>query len=645
MPIRVPRPTPAGAFQIPSVPPPASGLGSNSNYILYSDCNSILDLTITIHLTQDLVWQSSSGLPDGFTLQLNAYSPHNQVSGWQQYVIAMHDEWMEGQIETWTVEGSSDLINARVRLMPISELTIPAEYELTISLIAREDSAIYGASYTVTDVGITPVAGSALDGYIGTSGEQHVNFIGTDGHVHELFIRPEEKWIHNDLTKLSGNGVAPMAGSALDGYARNSGDQHVNFIGIDGHVRELHIEPEGSWENNDLTVLSKSTVLPAPGTALDGYWGLDGSQHVNYIGTDGHVHELYIHPGAGWVDNDLTLLSKSDTTPMPGSPLSGYWGPGLEENNYSQHVNYIGRDGHVRELYIHSGAQWVDNDLIKLSGNGVGPVAGSSLDSYWGPDQGQHVNFIGTDGHVRELYIYPGAQWVNNDLIHQSGDGVAPMPGSSLHGYVGPDSGQHVNFIGLDGHLRELYIHPDAQWVNNDLIDMSGDGVGPAAGTALDGYWGDDDSQHVNFIGTDGHLHELYIHPGAKWVNNDLNHFELTNETQTIETLPSRDYSPITAFEFNIVGGGNGASAVFSSGAGIITYTASTPLKVLNVLPSCTEATLITAETANTIYGPMDPGPSETLVQYFYVSTEMPMIHKKGRHAGHGLSVKRSGAA
>jgi hypothetical protein len=37
--------------------------------------------------------------------------------------------------------------------------------------------------------------------------------------------------------------------------------------------------------------------------------GNDNSQHVNYIGTDNHIHELYIHPGNPWVDNDLTTLA------------------------------------------------------------------------------------------------------------------------------------------------------------------------------------------------------------------------------------------------------------------------------------------------------------------------------------------------
>ena len=36
--------------------------------------------------------------------------------------------------------------------------------------------------------------------------------------------------------------------------------------------------------------------------------GTDGSQHINFIGADNHIHALSIAPGARWVDNDLTTL-------------------------------------------------------------------------------------------------------------------------------------------------------------------------------------------------------------------------------------------------------------------------------------------------------------------------------------------------
>ncbi len=52
-----------------------------------------------------------------------------------------------------------------------------------------------------------------------------------------------------------------------------------------------------------------NATKPVSGSRLDGYWGSDNSQHVNFIGTDGHLHELYITPGAGWVNNELTALA------------------------------------------------------------------------------------------------------------------------------------------------------------------------------------------------------------------------------------------------------------------------------------------------------------------------------------------------
>ena len=148
---------------------------------------------------------------------------------------------------------------------------------------------------------------------------------------------------------------------------------------------------------------------PASGSALAGYWDADGSVHVNYISTDNHVHELYIAPGRDWVDNDLSALADA-ASPAPNTALAGYWGA-----DGSVHVNYISADNHVHELYIAPGRSWVDNDLTALA-DAVAPTAGSALDGYWGSDGSQHVNFVGADNHVHELYIAPVRNWVDNDL-------------------------------------------------------------------------------------------------------------------------------------------------------------------------------------------------------------------------------------
>jgi hypothetical protein len=508
-----------GSFptSVPAAAAPSEGLGSNYNYLLNSDCSWLTGVSVTVDVFQDITGS------DGFGFQLNAYSATSDYDAAQQYLIYLDPHSQPAQlycmVDNWTVQGGqSQIINNIVSLATLPSHTLPAGYQLIISLAN----------------GVPPAAGSALDGYWGSDSSQHVNFIGTDGHVHELYIHP---------------------GAA-------------------------------NWENNDLTVMSGNGVAPAVGSALDGYWGSDSSQHVNFIGTDGHVHELYIHPGASWVNNDLT----------------------------------------------------------QLSGNGVAPAVGSALDGYWGSDSSQHVNFIGTDGHVHELYIHPGAaSWANNDLIQMSGNGVRPAVGSALDGYWGSDSSQHVNFIGTDGHVHELYIHPGAaSWANNDLTQLSGNGVAPAAGSRLDGYWGTDSSQHVNFIGTDGDAHELYIHPGASWANNNLTQMSggagitsatytvldntgktIGNQTMTLLSLSgvtSNDVAPIVAFQVDFVDYLNGGNTVLSSGAGTITYTASNPLTALSAPPACVDWSYITLETANSSYSVLPSNASTTLTQSFQTS-------------------------
>jgi len=36
--------------------------------------------------------------------------------------------------------------------------------------------------------------------------------------------------------------------------------------------------------------------------SVEGYCGSDNSQHINFIDINGHVHELYVHPGARLAD-------------------------------------------------------------------------------------------------------------------------------------------------------------------------------------------------------------------------------------------------------------------------------------------------------------------------------------------------------
>jgi hypothetical protein len=132
------------------VPAPNAGLGSNSNYIvLNADSQPILDLSISICISEDIVGSV------GFGFQLNGYSPQNETCGWQQYGIAvLNDAEITGFVDNWPWNplGAPNIINDFFSLSALSSAnTLPAGYQLTITLANDADGNVTGATYIVVD--------------------------------------------------------------------------------------------------------------------------------------------------------------------------------------------------------------------------------------------------------------------------------------------------------------------------------------------------------------------------------------------------------------------------------------------------------------------------------------------------------------
>jgi hypothetical protein len=121
---------------------------------------------------------------------------------------------------------------------------------------------------------------------------------------------------------------------------------------------------------------------------------------------------------------------------------------------------------------------------------------------------------------------------------------------------------------------------------------------------------------------------------GADFVVTDEQGKTLTNAPVSLQSLTSpsaahpvlgAQLAPISTFQLNIVGPDNGAIATLSSGAGTIVYAASTPLTALSYEPSCIEFGGPTGEQANTVYGPLPVGSSNTFTQTFSWSENAPL--------------------
>lgn len=150
---------------------PGGGLGSNNNYIMYSPtsggCANLLNATVTIRVTQPIVWQSTGGssagcgsppppLTNGFSIQMNCYSPKGKFCAWQQYIINLWNTQLYGAINTWPLSGGpiifplsqgGEFTETLGSSLPSN--TIPAGYVLTIGLGNDSSGNVNNVTWTV----------------------------------------------------------------------------------------------------------------------------------------------------------------------------------------------------------------------------------------------------------------------------------------------------------------------------------------------------------------------------------------------------------------------------------------------------------------------------------------------------------------
>jgi hypothetical protein len=327
-----------------------------------------------LSVSEDLVTYQEGG----FSLPLNAYPPPGQLSqgqtlNWLQYIIDVENGYLAYEIQYWAVgaatwpPGYTPVPNTTPWLpawpndfqltwfgnAPFTpsnriprgstfeiKLTTNADGNITSALFSFQDPSGRvsnatvpfppGAQYPICafelnlvapggGANTTLISAAGVLTYSVSPGSLSVQHGGAGAACGELHGGTAEgsNAAYGAMTPSSGptlrqslsylwQGTAAVSGSALDGYwLDGDNSQHVHFLSLGGHVHELYIHPQIGWIDDDLTALANGAPA-APGTALDGYSGSDRSQHVNFLSLDGHVHELYIRPGAAWVDHDLS---------------------------------------------------------------------------------------------------------------------------------------------------------------------------------------------------------------------------------------------------------------------------------------------------------------------------------------------------
>jgi hypothetical protein len=271
---------------------------------------------------------------------------------------------------------------------------------------------------------------------------QHIVYRGNDNHIHELWFRKGADWAHADLSRQT-DAVAAV-GKPVGYVWESDQSQHVIYLGADNHVHELWNKPGTGWNHSDL---SRATDAPAAADAPIGYaWESDSTQHVIYRGADNHIHELWNRVGSGWRHSDLSRATNAPSA--AGTPTGYAW-----EGDGTQHVMYRGTDGHIHELWVRQGIGWQHVDLSQRTS---APSAASSPVGYvWEGDGTQHVMYRGTDGHIHELWYRSDIGWNHSDLTALTS---SPAAIGDIAGYAWEGNGsEHVMYCANDKHIHELW--------------------------------------------------------------------------------------------------------------------------------------------------------------------------------------------
>jgi hypothetical protein len=554
----------------PTVPAPKAGLGSNSNYFLASDCNSLLNLSVTIDVTQDIVAQSTSGDFLGFSFQLNAYSPMNEATAFQQYVIALFDSLappptgptgvLVGAVDNFDLHGGTVILeNFDLVETPVSS-TLPKGWQLRISLLTGKWRTSWAQAVTGGWV-ITAGTGGLLL-YDRAAGVGAFYAVSSRGFLTRLSQTSgwRTSW---DLMASGGWGSGAAGDGGLLLYDRAAGTGAFYSVNSAGAMTLLsqHTDWRSSWD-----------------LAVTGNWAIAGTGLLLYdaAAATGAFYAVSTSGGMTLLHQYTNFRSSWDLAVSGGWGAAGSGGLLLYDRAAGTGAFYS-VDSHGGMTLLKQYDDWRSSWDLAVTGNWAGN--GSGLLLY---DRAAGFGaFYAIDSQGGMTLLSETSGWRTSWDLAASGGWTASGEGGLLlyDRAAGAGAFYAVSSAGVMT-LLEQY---------DDRISGASYTVTDAQGTVT--------SVSKELIGTAG--------------------------------LAPQAMAPITAFQLDIVGAADGDSAVLSSGAGTITYAASTPLTVLSQEPACVESHAMTEETANTVYGPLTAGPSNTITQAFSVTTA-PAIHATG---------------
>ena len=182
--------------------------------------------------------------------------------------------------------------------------------------------------------------------------------VGPSGRIYQL-RGDNNTWQAKELTAEAGAPRAYFDVRANVHYA--TGTQHVVYLGrdnqglLDNQVHDLYADGSNDWHHTNVTTEASAPLALTTPTGFE----FRDLQHVDYQGTDSHVHELWFDSN-GWHHNDLTNAPVVALGPLTARVFS---------STATQHVVYrAGANGsNIQELWWDDNGFWRRSDLTSAS--------------------------------------------------------------------------------------------------------------------------------------------------------------------------------------------------------------------------------------------------------------------------------------
>jgi hypothetical protein len=447
-----------------NVPAPSGGLGSGSNYFIYSDCNPLTNLQIVLDVQTDIIANI------GFGLQLNCYSKKNNNISWQQYFFSLQTAnggpadpapgALFTYVNNWNDAVSQVLVYLSPELVAISDSKIAAKSKLTITL--GQDSA--------------------------TDDINSVTFVYTDasGTSHPAPPAP--------LT-LPGSGnpqayVAPIVGF------------QVNLVG------PINAKQAYFWSGAGTITYSASQNLTASST----FPSCDGAI---FAGTGESANTTYGELPTGAY---ASLTQTFGTVMPPAYAPGGHIAVSQQFNDNVTNVYTIDRAGQFVVFFVAASGHW-------KATTGFGPTglarqgAGLAASEHFGIANQTDVFLIDQNGQLEYFWINGSTGAVNGPQIiqQQPPNSAAPSGGSlAASQQFGATNQTDVFLIDNNGQLVVFYVQGTGHWQGPQAIGATGFAPNGSA-VAASQQFGAANQTDVFLIGNNGQLVVFYVQGTGKW--------------------------------------------------------------------------------------------------------------------------------